>query len=135
VAVVALATLFLCACDQLGPSATVNKEGLGDSAIGQYLREKLEWNTKEEDLRQGIEELMAASPKSADPNADAASLGLNCQALGRKCIYTGNVVYRFNGVPADSPHRGKQDTILIRVEIASYPNPETLTVRRELSEN
>jgi hypothetical protein len=114
-----------------GPSATVSADGLGTSAIGQFLRGHFLWEISEDDVRRGIKELLENS--AAKERSDIESIGMHCYGPpSTACGYVGTTAYRFGGIPRTSPAYGKQTVITMRIKLLSYTDPNTLVVRKEV---
>jgi hypothetical protein len=87
----------------------------------------------EADIKRGVTGLFA-NPPSKDGNfrSDAETIGMRCELLpGTACSYRGEVVYRFNGLPAHSAHRNMQTILTIDIRLISYADLRTLVVRKE----
>jgi hypothetical protein len=128
--------VILAACGSLWPSAKVNTDELGASAVGQFLRSKFLWEISEDDIARGARELLISSAsKSSNSRSAAESIGMHCESLpSTTCRYLGKVAYRFEGLPQGSVHRDKQAIITVHIELLSYTNLNNLTVHKTKTE-
>ena len=106
------------------PSVSENTDGLGDGAIGNYLREAGHRNHSEVELRREIAELIFRqfSTKSVS-RLQAESLGARCEKPpSTECNYLGEMSYRLSGLPRGSHHEGKRTVVSFKVRF-SYLKP------------
>lgn len=111
------------------PAMTVNEEGLGDSVIGNYMRNA--WHVfLEDNVTRDVIKLMKLTAGKAFTRQDAESLGAHCApAPSTECKYAGELWYRSHGVPSYSPYYGKKAIVNIEVSF-SYLKPQELVVRK-----
>jgi hypothetical protein len=105
---------------------------LGASPIGNYLRDAVHWNLREVDLERGLAELVTErTSRNSMSRRDAESLGAKCaQTPSSECSYSGEISYRLNGLPQDSPHQGKRTVVNIQVRF-SHLKPQEISVHKD----
>jgi len=120
-------------CPLCLPVPEVDKDGLGLSPIGDYIRMHT-WVGKvnEAGLKDGLADLIA---QRTSPNGlsreDAESLGVQCApAPGAECVFLGERSYRINpwNLPRDDPKYGKRAIQKVEVRF-SYLKPQALVVK------
>lgn len=118
------------------PGRTENTDGIGNSVIGNYMRDAWHnsgWDSLSGDdaLKQGIIELIKKSPGKGTTRQSAESLGAHCApAPSTECKYVGEAWYVSHGLPTTSAYYEKKAIVTIEVSF-SYLKPQDLVVRRQ----
>lgn len=115
------------------PVPEVNKDGLGLSPIGDYIRMHT-WvgRANEVGLKEGLADLIGQrTPPNGLSREEAESLGVQCApAPSTECAFLAERSYRINpwNLPRDNPNYGKTDIQKVEVRF-SYLEPQALVVK------
>jgi hypothetical protein len=122
-------------CLDCMPVASVLKDGLGLSDIGDYIRMHTRMGVNEVALGDGLADLIAqGTPPNGLSREDAESLGMQCEpAPSTECAFLAEWSFRSAGIP------GRDKKIFIHnIEVRfSYLKPQALVVKareREIPE-